>query len=682
MGIHGLQTFAKANQSLWQKQELKDTKLIIDASNLLVTLFRKLSSDKQSSHYREDIYGGNMVAFADKLRNFFKNLSDCNIEPILIGRGSFYVDQTANDRYQLLREAEIKATERFKAASLISEHNFGETQAMALVLNMVFYKIVIDEFKLKQVRDVFESTRHGTRLANELGCPIVSNDSDFAIMPIDAGWILFDDIWTSKPELVTTADNGTTLDDKPKYTLTCPVYKQSRLFEQVPGLKSDMMPLFGALLRAPKSSRFTSPYEELLQFLKRWQYKGPLVANWSSHKRIANLLTCLAGHMSVNGALLALCAKKKSSWFLRRAILDATKCYHLVDNRNITRELERIYAPADYPELEPGRQPAQVLSNMIAASDLSGTMLDIIFAKPYFGMAVVDDLQLVPSGHIRFRPFGLAIAVLRPKSQVAAAAAAGGDVDATASNDVRRGKWKFVVYDRAVGSGRLVRNEIQALDELDGFGSLQDLHIGTVIQMDVAEKRRLLLATFRCNEELFSQIGSLTSNLFGDDDIEARLCFMVIRYCAIESKLKPMRAFVEAALITLLNYSQADGNTAELKLAACALVSQSQPNTTNGVDNTNSDDEGTSSNSKFRRVMHHVNQFLAGLWSLANINSLLGHPMHNPQVQNYLNCPLIYRLTCKLNSRELDLEQTLGDLGAAADVVDTIDRLVQLVTVD
>lgn len=716
MGPPHYKGFLFKNLNFFDKVHLCDMKIVIDANNLMVAAFSRICKNKKAPTYRGDIYGGDLVQYAETLRLFFDKLAKCNVEPILVCGGSGLASKHSLDIDFQVNEAMRKAMFRFEECKRIGHQYPGEQMAMITVLNIVF-GLVLDELDLKRIRAPHGVESHVATLANEYGCPVISNNSDFNLMPITAGVILADDL------LKIPLTYSSTL-EKPVYrsAVTCKCFKISKMLQAFPGLTQDQVYLFGALQKQRVYS--SNPFEHLTEFL-RVPHEGRHKWSTYDHQRIANTLDYISRTGSVDGCLHDLRASEDE----RAALMLLAHNFHINEVLDLETQLELVYPPSDYESLTSSK-PAQFLTHLLTAGDLPAGALDIIFQKPFFEKAVIDDSYLPSAGHVRLRPLSVLIALLRPHWQVGMATppppspardspfghdspsssqrgsqagsqrgsqsgsqagsqtgsqsggGSGGSSATTSTHStpsyasISKKVWRFFVYDRpvkGVGIPGLVSSHLTAPRELEGFGSLREMHIGETIQLDPDRARLLLLSVFRCDEQLYAKLESLTDTLFGPrSKHEAQTCFMLMRYCAIESDYKPRRELVEAFLITMLFYfdeSIDDQNKLQARIAARCLINKLEDLKI----------MTRQAETRYRSIMHSISQLSAAYWSYVAVNSVLGHPLTRPQLHYHYNCVMTYELTQWLTERALSLQSAFDDAGVPASFKDTINQLLDVV---
>ncbi len=87
MGVICLNNFVNKIDGLRNTYELKISGLVIDGNNFVYHLFRCHTILK---------YGGDYNEYTIIVCNYFQTLKQCNINPVIIFDGTFYIDLLAN----------------------------------------------------------------------------------------------------------------------------------------------------------------------------------------------------------------------------------------------------------------------------------------------------------------------------------------------------------------------------------------------------------------------------------------------------------------------------------------------------------------------------------------------------------------------------------------------------------
>uniref|UniRef100_A0A4W5KWZ3 Uncharacterized protein n=1 Tax=Hucho hucho TaxID=62062 RepID=A0A4W5KWZ3_9TELE len=127
-------------------------------------------------------HGGDYDAFEDQVCKFFKALRDCDIDPfVIVDGGSDYTDK----KFETLKE---RAQSRINRANSLSMGLQGSGGVLPTLIKHVF-KQVLSSLKVPFAQCICEADQDIASLARSWNCPVLSNDSDFYIFDIQAGFL-------------------------------------------------------------------------------------------------------------------------------------------------------------------------------------------------------------------------------------------------------------------------------------------------------------------------------------------------------------------------------------------------------------------------------------------------------------------------------------------------------------
>lgn len=225
MGVHGLTSFVDDNPQLLKDFALHDTKVIIDGNNLYHFLHYYLHVSHQ--------YAGDYDHYADRVHYFFRTLHTCGVQPYVVFDGSY--DPEDRKLPTVLR----RARERVILANFLSKGGRGK---ILPILAYETFQNVLEERDIPYVVSDCEADGQIAALAMRWNCPVLTNDSDFYIYDIPAGFILLDylnlQILTSKPQP----------NEEAYQYLGVQIYFLDTLLSQFDSLSRTMIPIFATLL--------------------------------------------------------------------------------------------------------------------------------------------------------------------------------------------------------------------------------------------------------------------------------------------------------------------------------------------------------------------------------------------------------------------------------------------------
>lgn len=656
MGVRGLQTFLKRNPSVSQNVDLSNTSLVIDGNNLMCCLFCDLAGQRDSEQWRCDIYGGDMVSYSERTKEFFVALEKCNITPILVYDGSVIGKQSTQDQLALKeRTIHQRGLERFQLTKSTTEDCHDDRIVLPQTIHTVFRNIAAD-MGAQRIQTPFEADTHIARVANDLNCPVLTNDSDFIIYSLPQGFIMLDSFLYKRP----------ISDQTGRQSIKCSIYSQSRLVRCLPGLRPETMPLLSILLGNDYVEAGT--FDTILDIICRQHDGGSLIAETWNHKKIARLLGWLR-HKSLDEAVEWILKQSNSNSRdrLKGVIKMLLRNYKIESTDNFETELEETYPARNAdPEtnIHPELMPPKYLRRLIEESDLTPISLDIVFHNTHYDYAVNDDLELVSSSYVKYRPYSLATTLLRPKSYSNLT---------TYRRQIESEKDAFYMYGRVKSEYSKV--VVRPMETLEEFGSLEYLNCYSMITLEPALKKTMLMAVFRFNLEELNLMTDTLSKLFTGQFIqESTTCLILIKYIGLEAKMAPKPQFVNAVILTLFYYAALNGN---LNKNSCQdsqygqILLQLRPHAIK-----NNDRRYESSQTLYRRIVHFISQLQAAYVSYGLVNSLLNHVFPVPRYEKFLNGTLIFRLTKLMRLGELKLEALCHEIPTLYDVCNSLRVMV------
>lgn len=653
MGVRGLQSFLKNNQEYFADAILvSNSSLVIDANNLLCLLFAESCLDVKSPHFRSDIYGGNFVGYAEIVREFFKNLDKCNITPILVFDGSTVGKEEIKDfvgtkEKQLLK----RGLDRFNIAQTMDENPSPQSSDVFLPqrLNVLFKSIVI-QLGYQIVFTPYEADTHIARLANELKCPVFTNDSDFIIYNLDKGFIMIDSFNWKNP-----------IKDKTgRICIDALIYNQSKVAKNIRGFRIENMPLLSVLL----GNDYVEPgtFDPAIESICGQYYNGHLNAQSFNHRKIANLLTWMGGRSldhSIDYILSMVPHSHRQK--LNQLIRMFLKNYKIELADDFLTELSRIYPKTGLAKgALPEQAPPCYIRKLLEQDDLAGVALDIVFKNPHYNYAILDDFQLPTSSIPMFRPYSLALVLLRSGSY---------ENLTTIQRQTKCEKDSFFYYDR-VGN-QYTKIILKPLNELEHFGSLENLDCYSMILLEPALKRTLLSSCFRFNSDEMNLMIDTVGQVFKEPYVsDVAICFMLIKYIALETRTSPKPQFVDAILLCYFYYAAMKRSLNQTSIsdeAYCKLLFRLRPHSTknNGI-------QYQADGRLYRRIVHMISQLHSAYRGFTLVNTLLGKVYSVMSSDNWFNGVLIFRLTRMLRTAETSLEAMCEGMAVVVEAAKSI----------
>jgi len=222
MGIQGLTTFIDDNPYLLTDYRLHDCRVVIDGNNLYHFLYYYFNINVQ--------YAGDYNLFAECVKYFFGVLSECGIKPVVVFDGGH--DVSDRKLATILRRSQ----ERIHLASLLSHGRRG--RVLPILTCRTFIR-ALNELDISHLTCDLEADEDIAALAHSWNCPVMSNDSDFFIFDLPAGFVLLDYL-----NLEVCCDE---LDDSRYKFINVQRYHIDSLLNKFPAMERSLVALFATL---------------------------------------------------------------------------------------------------------------------------------------------------------------------------------------------------------------------------------------------------------------------------------------------------------------------------------------------------------------------------------------------------------------------------------------------------
>ncbi|XP_026212474.1 protein asteroid homolog 1-like isoform X1 [Anabas testudineus] len=170
MGVKKLQSLVNRSNVL-EDFTVTKSHVVIDAANVYYFLYFKSDPQLDQSH------GGDYPGFKDETCRFFQALQDCEITPHVVLDGG-------SDR-EKLETLECRLKSKLNNAKNIAEKRPGGSILPPLVKDV--FKQILMEKNIEFEQSCGEADPRIASWANELQCPVLSDDSDFYIYDLNAG---------------------------------------------------------------------------------------------------------------------------------------------------------------------------------------------------------------------------------------------------------------------------------------------------------------------------------------------------------------------------------------------------------------------------------------------------------------------------------------------------------------
>ncbi|KAL7057874.1 hypothetical protein AAHC03_016495 [Spirometra sp. Aus1] len=174
MGVRGLSSYVRNDPRNFSPLILHDTYIVVDGFNLINYLYIN------SPLYTQ--FNGEYLAFDVIVENFITNLRKCRVEPIFVFDG---VHNTSKLSTLLRRNRDrlVTCSQLQKNASSTKDGTSADYRiAMQPPETSLCFVATLARLEVRQLTTDREADQLAASLAIHLGCPVVSNDSDFLIL--------------------------------------------------------------------------------------------------------------------------------------------------------------------------------------------------------------------------------------------------------------------------------------------------------------------------------------------------------------------------------------------------------------------------------------------------------------------------------------------------------------------
>ncbi|GFS26940.1 protein asteroid homolog 1-like [Elysia marginata] len=175
MGIRGLTGFIDKNQGLLQQHELYGCSVVVDGNNFYHYLY-------QACHV-QSMFGGDYDVYRASVASTFQSMKECGITPYVVLDGAYTVDG------RKLKTSLSRAVNRIKLVDSVTNGHQGH--ALPVLAYETFIQVMC-ELAVPHAMCQFEADSEIATLANQLKCPVISNDSDFYIFDLEYGFLPLD----------------------------------------------------------------------------------------------------------------------------------------------------------------------------------------------------------------------------------------------------------------------------------------------------------------------------------------------------------------------------------------------------------------------------------------------------------------------------------------------------------
>lgn len=597
MGVKGLTTYVQHDTKSTKPFELHDTDLVIDGSALQYYLY---GISSQAS--RDAKYNGDYVAYADIIMKFFHALKKCKIIPYVIIDGG--MDPSEIKLKTILERMRHRLSSLKRVASGFEEH------LLPILSSRVFVEVLVD-MQVKVIRSIFEADGDVAMVGNILGCPVVSNDSDFYIFDLKNGYIALDSIRFQQIQTFSDGENSFKC-------ILCDRFVHSYFLNPHPGLDPQMLPLLSCIIGNDYIASET--FKHICA-----SGSGGSTSRKEKKKRMERLLAWLAGRSLEEGKKNVIQQISRTS--REAAALQLDKALELYSRASESdpcplNHLNRNECDSNHVSLMPeGSQLSEsiIIEHIQAFHDSS--LLNLVTTNKVFLDPQSEHFSTASSYSSARKLIIYYCSMLRPTDE---------------------SEMEVTVYERT--EANIGEDSFRVVTKLDGTLIPS---ITSVEGLTVVERRNLLLKFLDSHEDITSNITSKLGELSLDDDsISLVSSFVVVLNYTISNSEESVTAESVIALVICLIYYEIIATNKKNKMIECVqkLTMKSlfekltkKPSKTSILDT---------------RIVHFNSQFQSVILFFSRINRLLKLPFSEIQVHRFLNGVLYYNLVSELRKKD------------------------------
>ncbi|XP_029360811.1 single-strand DNA endonuclease ASTE1 isoform X2 [Echeneis naucrates] len=171
MGVQGLCSLLDSHGRIYRDVQFRTSQLVVDGNNLLHLLYNRSGLDHN--------HGGQYGAFEELIESFVRTLRDCKISPYVV------LDGGTDPSDKKLETVTQRILRRIRKAHQAAVE--GKNENILPPLTTMVFKQSLARLEVPVAQCFGEADQEIAALANKLGCPVLSDDSDFFIFDLSAG---------------------------------------------------------------------------------------------------------------------------------------------------------------------------------------------------------------------------------------------------------------------------------------------------------------------------------------------------------------------------------------------------------------------------------------------------------------------------------------------------------------
>ncbi|XP_061573774.1 protein asteroid homolog 1-like [Cololabis saira] len=173
MGVRGLRRLLETRREVFRDVQLRGTRLVIDGSNLIVQLYYNSGLDQNC--------GGEYASFEDLIERFISALTICKVRAYVV------LDGGSDPTDRKLETVTMRAEQLIQRAHEAADT--GKSKGILPQMARMVFKQTLARLQVPVAQCFGEADQEVAALAVEWNCPVLSNDGDFFIFDLPAGFL-------------------------------------------------------------------------------------------------------------------------------------------------------------------------------------------------------------------------------------------------------------------------------------------------------------------------------------------------------------------------------------------------------------------------------------------------------------------------------------------------------------
>ncbi|KAL0985319.1 hypothetical protein UPYG_G00155420 [Umbra pygmaea] len=374
MGVQGITSFMEGDGNILKNVHFRNSKLIIDGCNLYYLLYF-------NSHFSQS-HGGDYDSFKFQIEKFFQVLQECNIDPFVV------LDGGSDGSDKKLETLKQRAQSKINTAKILSNGLQEKGGVLPTLVNQVFKQVLLS-LNVPMAQVFYEADQEIASLAQMWNCPVLSNDSDFYIFDLKAGFLPISHFQWNKMAVTHGSQ---------KRYISCKRYTTTSFCRYV-HINRQLLPVFAALLGNDNVKMHT------MGIFLRWEDYSSMTGRFARIDGLLKWLSSFQGQQEALDSVLKLIDRdyNRQKKYIANSLLSlGIEEYHLSSSC-----LERFFNTGVGPGSSRLPEPLRVFPEWMLLPFMQGRlpscMVDVLLKRRRIMGTQVEDFQM-PSGNIISRP--------------------------------------------------------------------------------------------------------------------------------------------------------------------------------------------------------------------------------------------------------------------------------------